>query len=526
MIKQNEPVILAIDLGTSGMKAALITISGRVLGWEVKPIGMHLTADGGVEQDPEEWWEAFLDCSKRLVNKRIVPPDSVVAVCCSTQGEGTIPVDRDCKALTNCVLWMDTRGQADLLREHKGVVNINGMSAAKVLKWINLTGGMPSTSGKDPAAHMLFIRNHLPEIYERTYKFLNVLDYLNFRLTGRFTATFDSILTSWVTDNRHPDDIHYDSGLIRLSGIDAQKFPEIVPCTEVLGTLRPDIAAQLGLSPSTKVVAGAIDTTAAAIGSGAVEDNQLHLYLGTSSWMAAHVPYKKTDITSSLASVPCALPGHYLLIALQATAGGNLNFLRDKVIYHKDELLQEGAVPDIFKYLDQIAARVPAGANGVLYTPWIWGERAPVEDKTLRAGLYNLSLHNSREDIIRAFLEGIALNTRWLMQPLKKFLNTDVRQINIVGGGAQSDVWCQIFADVMEVTIQQVEEPVYANARGAAWIAAAGLNLIAFADIPSLVKFKRSYSPDPKNQSVYSQRYEQFLQVYKAMKSVYHKMNA
>ncbi len=525
MIKENEPVILAIDLGTSGMKAALITISGKVLGWEVKPIGMHLTADGGVEQDPEEWWEAFLDCSKRLVNKRIVPPDSVVAVCCSTQGEGTIPVDRDGKALTNCVLWMDTRGHADLLREHKGVVNISGMSAAKVLQWIKLTGGIPSTSGKDPAAHMLFIRNHQPEIYDRTYKFLNVVDYLNLRLTGCFTATYDSILTSWVTDNRRPDDIHYDSGLIRLSGIDAQKFPEIVPCTEVLGELRPDIAAQLGLSPSIKVVAGAIDTTAAAIGSGAVEDNQLHLYLGTSSWMAAHVPYKKTDITSSLASVPCALPGHYLLIALQATAGGNLNFLRDKVIYHKDELLQEGAVPDIFKYLDQIAARVPAGANGVLYTPWIWGERAPVEDKTLRAGLYNLSLHNSREDIIRAFLEGIALNTRWLMQPVKKFLNTDVRQINIVGGGAQSDVWCQIFADVMGVTIQQVEEPVYANARGAAWIAAAGLNQIAFTDIPSLVKFKRSYSPDPKNQTVYSQRYEQFIQVYKAMKSVYHKMN-
>ncbi len=526
MAKGIEPVILAIDLGTSGMKTALITISGKVLGWEVQPISLHLTADGGVEQDPEEWWQALVNCSHRLLDKGIAPNSSVIAVCCSTQGEGTIPVDSDGKPLSNCVLWMDTRGQADLLREHKGVLNINGMSAAKVLQWIKLTGGIPSTSGKDPASHMLFIRNHQPEIYNRTYKFLNVLDYLNLRLTGRFTATFDSILTSWVTDNRDPDAIEYDSGLIRTSGIDAQKFPEIVPCTEVLGELKPDVAAQLGLSGSVKVVTGAIDTTAAAIGSGAVEDNQLHLYIGTSSWMAAHVPYKKTDIASSLASVPCALPGHYLLIALQATAGGNLNFLRDKVIYHKDELLQEGAVPDIFKYLDQIAARVPAGANGVLYTPWIWGERAPVEDKALRAGLYNLSLHNSREDIIRAFLEGIALNTRWLMQPVRKFLKADGKQINIVGGGAQSDVWCQIFADVMGVCIRQVEEPVYANARGAAWIAAAGLKQIAFTDIPGLVKIKREYSPVPANQAVYSQRFEQFLAVYKAMKSVYHKMNA
>ncbi len=352
-----------------------------------------------------------------------------------------------------------------------------------------------------------------------------MLDYLNLRLTGRFTATVDSILTSWVTDNRDPDNICYDKSLVANSGIDGEKLPEIYPCTSVLGELRKEVADELGLDPQVKVVAGAIDTTAAAVGSGAVEEGDLHLYLGTSSWMAAHVPYKKTDVATSLASVPCALPGQYLLIALQATAGGNLNFLRDKVIYHKDELLQEGAVPDIFKVLDQIAARVPAGANGVLYTPWIWGERAPVEDKALRAGLYNLSLHNSREDIIRAFLEGIALNTRWLLQPVKRFLKREVHQINIVGGGAQSDVWCQIFADVMGVTIRQVEEPVYANARGAAWIGAAGMKQIAFADISGLVKIRREYFPEATNRAIYDNRYEHFLAVYAAMKPVYHKMN-
>jgi xylulokinase len=164
MAKETEPVILAIDLGTSGMKTALITISGKVLGWEIQSIRLHLTADGGVEQDPEEWWQALIKCSHRLLAKGIVPTSSVIAVCCSTQGEGTIPVDSDGKPLMNCVLWMDMRGQADLLREHKGVLNINGMSAVKVLKWIKLTGGIPSASGKDPAAHMLFIRNHQPEI--------------------------------------------------------------------------------------------------------------------------------------------------------------------------------------------------------------------------------------------------------------------------------------------------------------------------------------------------------------------------
>ena len=242
-------------------------------------------------------------------------------------------------------------------------------------------------TGKDPAAHMLLIRDRYPEVYEKTYKFLNVLDYLNLRLTGRFAATFDSILTSWVTDNRNPDEIHYSPDLVNRSGIDGDKLPEIVSCTTILGTLNEEAAAGLGLSKDVKVVAGAIDNTAAAIGAGAVEDYLPHIYIGTSSWMSAHVPFKKTDIASSLASVPCAVPGRYLMTALQATAGGNLTFLRDNILYHKDELLQEADVPDIFKVLDQITARTPAGSNGVIYTPWIWGERAPVEDKTLRAGL-------------------------------------------------------------------------------------------------------------------------------------------
>jgi xylulokinase len=308
-------------------------------------------------------------------------------------------------------------------------------------------------------------------------------------------------------------------------GIDREKLPEVVACTSVIGTLRSEVAEALGLSSQVKVVAGAIDTTAASIGAGTVEDYLPHLYVGTSSWIAAHVPFKKTDIAASLASIPCALPQRYLLTALQSTAGGNLTYLRDNIIYHKDELLQEADVPDIFKVLDQITERVPAGANGVLYTPWVWGERAPVEDRTLRAGLYNLSLHNTREDIIRAFLEGIALNTRWLLSPVEKFLGQQVNTIHIVGGGAQSDIWCQIFADVMNLEIKQVADPIYANARGAAWIAAAGLGELRFSDIPQLVQFKHSYQPQSQNRLLYDEKFEIFKQIYRQMKGLYQRLN-
>ncbi|MCG2784325.1 MAG: FGGY-family carbohydrate kinase [Anaerolineae bacterium] len=512
-------LILALDHGTSGMKVALISISGEVLGWESQSIQLHLTPDGGAEQSPDEWWGAFLACATRLLGRFPEAAPRIRAVCASTQGEGTVPVDKNGQALMKCILWMDMRG-APSLRKHFGDNPLN------LLRWVRLTGGMPSPTGKDPAAHMLLIRDQFPEIYTKTYKFLNVLDYLNLKLTGRFTATFDSILTSWVTDNRDPDAVRYDPGLVRRSGIEADKLPEIVPCTAILGNLTPEVASALGLSADIKVVAGAIDNTAAAIGSGAVENYATHLYIGTSSWMAAHVPYKKTDIFSSLASVPCAVPGRYLLTALQATAGGNLTYLRDNILYHKDELLQEADVPDIFKVLDQIAARVPAGSNGVLYTPWIWGERAPIDDKTVRAGLYNLSLHNTREDIIRAFLEGIAFNTRWLLEPVQKFTGRKVEAIHIVGGGAQSDVWCQIFADVMNVEIRQVADPIYANARGAAWIAAVGLGEISFNDVPKLVKIKSGYTPNSQNRARYDQSFSIFKDIYRQMKGIYRRLNS
>ncbi|MCE9646746.1 MAG: FGGY-family carbohydrate kinase [Chloroflexi bacterium] len=520
-----EPLILAVDLGTSGMKVALIGVSGKVLGWETESVRLIHTADGGVEQIPDEWWNGFLSAAKRLIAKNQASASLIRAVCCSTQGEGTIPVDRDGKALSNCILWMDMRGAGPLKKQLAGWINIDGADLVKVLRFIRLTGGMPNLGGKDPAGHMLWIRDNQPEIYAKTHKFLNVLDYMNLRLTGECAASFDSIVTSWVTDNRDPNALHYNEGLISSLGLDRAKFPEIIACSSVVGNLKADVAGALGLSTDVKVVAGSIDNTAAAIGSGAVQDFQPHLYIGTSSWIAAHVPFKKTDIGSSLASIPCAVPDRYLLTALQATAGGNLTFLRDNIIYHKDELLQEADVPDIFKVLDKITARVPAGANGVIYTPWIWGERAPVEDKTLRAGLYNLSLNNTREDIIRAFLEGIAFNTKWLMAPVEKFLGRKVHSLNIVGGGAQSDVWCQIFADVMDLEIKQVEEPVYANARGAAWIGAVGLGEIKFGDVPKLVHYRRAYAPDQTHRRLYDERFDVFRSIYRQMKGVYKRLN-
>jgi xylulokinase len=520
-----DQYVLAVDLGTSGCKAALVSTHGRVLAWEFEGVDTLLFPKGGAEQDPQAWWNAFLRVSKKLISQGLIAADQIVAICCSTQGECTVPVDVEGQPLMNAILWMDARGREHLKQLTGGPITVAGYHPLRLWRWIRLTGGAPTLSGKDPAAHMLYVKHEHPDIYERTYKFLNALDYLNLRLTGRFAASYDSILTSWVTDNRDSSNVVYSDALLRGCGIAPEKFPEIVKCTDVIGMLRPGVAGQLGLRADVAVVAGAIDTSAAAVGSGAVRDYAAHLYIGTSSWLAAHVPFKKTDIVSSLASVPCAIPGRYLLTALQATAGGNLTFLRDKVLYHKDELLLEERLPDVYKIMDRIAERTAAGSHGVLYTPWIYGERAPAEDATVRAAIYNLSLENSREDIIRAVLEGVAFNTRWLLQPFEKFLRRSLDCINIVGGGAASNIWCQIFADVLNRPVRQVKDPIQANVRGAAFIAAVGLGLISYDDVPDHTQYQHEYQPTAAHRDIYDTYFREFVNIYRANRGIYRRLN-
>lgn len=520
-----SPCILAIDLGTSGCKSAVISTTGEVLSWESEDVKTLLYPGGGAEQRPQDWWNALRNTARRAIIASGVAPDRIVGVCCSTQGEGTVAVNREGEALHNAILWMDSRGAASLKKHVRGTLNFEGYSIRRVIRWVRLTGGAPSITGKDPAAHMLYVRDQLPMVYEQTFKFLNVLDYLNLKLTGRFVATFDSIATSWVTDNRNPDNIRYYPDLVQDSGIDADKFPEIVRCTDVVGELLPAVADELGLPRGVKVVGGSIDNTAAAVGSGSVEDFASHLYLGTSSWITCHVPWKKTDVFAEMATVPCALPGRYLFMAMQTTAGGNLNFLRDNILYHKDELLQEARLPDVFKVMDRVAESTPAGSNGVIYTPWIYGERSPVKDSHVRAGIYNLSLENNRSDIIRAFLEGVALNNRWLLGAYEKNIGRKAAPITAAGGGALSSVWCQIFADVLDRPIRQLAEPIKANALGAAYIGAVGLGEMNFDAVPGLTKYRAEYEPNPQHRDVYDERYAVFSQIYRQNRSIYKRLN-
>jgi xylulokinase len=520
-----DKFVLAIDLGTSGAKVALVSIHGEVAGWEAEPVPLHLLPNGGAEQDPNDWWRAIVKGTRRLLGKGQVAIDDVVAVCAATQGAAAVPVDRNGDCVANAMIWLDSRGAELAQRLVAGPISIEGYDLFKLLRWVRLTGGVPSLSGKDLVGHVLYLKHESPEIYHKTYKFLDVVAYIDLRLTGKFIATSDTIGMSWVTDNRDPEHIRYDAGLIRATGIDPEKLPEIKRCIDVLGPITPEAAKELGLRPEVQVVAGAFDLPAAAVGSGAVEDYVAHLSISTSSFMTVHLPMKKTDLFNKIASMPCVIPDRYLVLAEQEAAGVNLTFLRDNLLYH-DDPLQRGEKPeDYFEALNRVAEQVPPGSRGLIYTPWIYGERAPVDDPYVRASIFNLSLQNTREDLARAIMEGVAFNSRWMLEPVEKFCGRKLDPIIMVGGGANSNLWCQIHADVLDRTIKQGKNPIQAAAQGAAFIAAVGLGYIHFSDIPKLIQFQGEYRPNPDNRELYDELFVEFKNIYKQNRAIYKRLN-
>jgi xylulokinase len=514
-----ERHILGIDLGTSALKVALVSMTGQVVASEQETCQVRLLPGGGAEQDPRHWWELITKASSRLMAGGAVPAESVAAVACTAQWSGTVPVDERCEPIRDAIIWMDSRGAPYVRHITGGAVSVQGYGLVKLARWLRATAGIPGQSGKDPIAHILWLKHEEPETYRRAYLFLEPKDWLNARLTGRPAASFDSIALHWVTDNRHPDRIRYDPALLRLAGIEESRLPELLAATDILGPLSAGPADALGVPAGIPVVVGTPDLQSAAIGSGATRDYQAHLYVGTSSWLTCHVPFKKTDLLHNMASLPSPIPGRYFVADEQETAGAALTFLRDRVLFGDDP------PASAYRDFDQMASRASPGSGGVIFTPWLYGERTPVEDRFVRGGFHNLSLSANRDDLVRAVFEGVALNSRWLLGAVERFTRRRLEPIRFIGGGARSDVWCQIFADVLGRTIDQVADPVNAGTRGVGLLAAVALGELTFDQVPDRVRVSRSFAPDPAQKELYDELFREFVRLYRRNRKTYARLN-
>lgn len=509
--------VLAIDLGTTDLKIGLVSVTGTVAWTANATLRTSLTGDGGAEQDAGEWWRLIRDAARAALASGAVQPGQVAAVSVTGQWASTVPVTAEGTPAGPCILWMDTRGGPHARRRFGGPVS--GYSPRALLTWVRRTGGAPSTSGADPIGHMLHLTHDQPDIARAARWYLEPVDYVSMRFTGVAAASPASMTAAWLTDNRHLDRLAYDAGLVRLAGLDAEKLPPLRPTASVLGTVRDDVAADLGLSPGVAVVAGTPDLHSAAAGAGTLSGSRCHLAISTTSWISCPAARKKTDAIRQIATVPGVLPGSYLVANNHETAGACLQWLRDRVIGDGAATLPE------FSELTKLAATVPPGAGGVIFTPWLAGERSPVDDRSARAGFHNLSLGTGRAAMVRAVLEGVAYNNRWLHEAVEHFTGHRLDTIRVFGGGAQSDLWCQIHADVMDRTIERLADPVHTNIRGAAILAGMALGEVDPATAGELAAVGATFRPDPARRAVYDRLYAEFPKLYRSQKGMFRRLN-
>jgi xylulokinase len=500
----SDDLCLSIDLGTGGPKIGLVSLDGEVIDYELHSVETTYSPDGGATQDPTLWWSLIGDATRRLMARPGLTKERVKAVAVTGQYASTVPVDANGVPTGPCLMWLDTRGREFARRAIGGP--IEGYNPIKILPFVRKSGGGPSPAGADPVGQMLYLMHRERETVAATTWMMEPVDYLTMRFTGVASATHASRLASWLTDNRALTTYEYDAQLLKIVGIDKKYLPPLQPIGSVVGTVRRDVADDLGLSSDTAVITGVPDLHAAAIGAGATGMYETHVALSTTSWISCPVPKKKTDALHSIAAIPGLTNDSYLIIDNQETGAKSLEWLRGL-------LAGSGEAMD-YAQLTALAATSPPGANDVLFTPWLAGERSPIGNKHLRGGFTNLSLTTTTADLVRAVLEGVAANSAWLLTYVEKFAGRPLTPLRLLGGGAQSSEWCQIYADATSREVEQVPQPMVAQLRGAALLGAISMGRHRLEDVATLRPRGRTFSPDAANSALYRTRREQFPSLY------------
>jgi len=517
----NEKYILAYDLGTTGNEAALLDVKLNILNHTKVEYPLYYPKKGYVEQEAEDYWNSVKKVNEILIRENKINPKNIKALVFDCQMNCTVPIDNAGHPLMRCINWLDVRAADLIQRKMKGLIKISGYGLRKLLKFIKVTGGVPGTNGKDPISHILWIKENEPEIYKNTYKFLSVKDYVIFKSTGNAITSRDLGHTSWLMDS-NPGNFCWSDKLLKKFKINKQKLPELHKSTEIAGKLTEKSAQELGLEPKMPIIVGSGDLVASAIGSGA-KDDQIIVNLGTADWVASHTDKRLKDLLNYTGSIS-SVQDKYLCISKQETGAACLNWIIEQMFQKEKEMYKEN-LNQLYNHLDKMVETANAGSKNLLFTPWMFGERSPLNDSNVRAGFYNLSLDHNRADILRAVYEGVAFNIKWALTVVEKLIGAN-KSLNFIGGGAKSNIWSQILADITDKEVKQVEYPNLSAIKGSAIIALIGLGFFDnFSEATPLIKIKKTYQPNINNRKVYKKLFAEFLKIYKRNKKMFNNLN-
>lgn len=526
--------VLAYDIGTTGNKTCLYAIDDSIelVDSSLVEYPLYFTEGGGAEQAADDWWNAVCAGTRLVLEKSGVPAVEIQGISFCCQMQGSVMVDADGVALRNPMGYMDSRAVRQIDEGlHYGLFRIAGCNALRLFNWLRITGGCPATP-KDPVWKYLWVKQNEPEVYANTYKWLDVKDYLVHRCTGNFCMTPDSANVTFLYDTR-PGRPGWHEGLCKTVGVNMDHLPEVRQSTDMVGGLTEKAASEMGLVPGTPVFGGGGDVSLISIGAGCLDLYDTNIYVGTSGWVSSCVDTRMFDIQNFIASIRGAIPSYYNYIAEQETSGLCLKWVRDHLAL--DEIgmyLQarhicetQSGYASLYEYLSSVVNESEPGAGGVIFTPWLQGNRAPREDPYARAMFFNIGLNTGKRMMIRAVLEGVAYHKRWLLEAVEKRVPRR-ESVRFVGGGAHSDVWCQIMADVTGRQIETIENPQNAGALGAAVVIAVGLGLFtSFEKAKAMIPVKHAYLPRGAYRDVYDRGFSIFKGLYANNRRAFHTLN-
>jgi xylulokinase len=490
--------ILAYDLGTGGVKASVFDESGKSIAECFVSYDTRYPQSGYHEQNPLDWWQAVVTSTRRLLQSPSLDGGDILCLAVSGHSLGVVPVGRDGELLSQQIpIWSDSRAVQQAQ---------DFFTRISTDEWYLTTG-----NGFPPALYSIFklmwMKEHLPEMYAKTAKFIGTKDYINYRLTGRLCTDPSYASGSGVYDLKAWD---YRQEYIENSGVAAEKLPEIAPSTTLLGKILPEVARELGLGENVQVACGGVDNACMALGAGCVADGMAYTSLGSSAWIAVSGHEPIVDVRYKPYVFTHCIPGMFVSSAAIFSAGSSFRWLRDTVCR---DLLGE---KEPYDAMTRLAAQSPLGANRLIFNPSLAGGSSLDKSPQIKGGWIGLQLGHTQSDLIRAVMEGICLNLRIALDVMAGYTALSEDML-LVGGGGRSQFWRSLFADTYNKNILETNVGQDAGSLGAAAVAAVGVGLWKdFNLVPRLHVTKSRVEPVKEN----SARYSTILRLFKRIAEV------
>ncbi len=498
--------LLAHDLGTSGNKATLFTVDGELVAARTEPYDTHYFNDNWAEQDPADWWRAVCRSSQALLQD--IDAGQIAAVALSGQMMGCLCVDRQGKPLRPSIIYCDQRAGRQTERM---------LDRIDPAEFYRIVGHRPSPSYS--IEKLAWIKEHEPQVYAKTHKMLNAKDFINFKLTGQMaTDPSDGSGTNALDLNTY----QWSERIVAAAGVDGEKLPELKQSTDVLGTVTRAADEATALTEGTPVVVGGGDGVCAGVGVGCTRPGVAYNYVGSSSWIALTVEKPVRDDQMRTMSWAHAVPGYLQPSGTMQTAGASLNWIKNEICKSETAQAAEGGIR-AYELIDQQIETSPPGAHGLLFLPYLMGERSPRWNPKAKGAFVGLTLSHTRADVLRAVLEGITYNLEIILGIFRREIEID--SMIVIGGGAQSAVWRQMMADVYNVEVHKPHYLEEATSMGAAVIAGIGAGLFEnFSVTDRFVQIEAVHRPDPAARAAYLEMMPIFEQCYHGLCDTYERL--